>query len=97
MPHTNLSCNDEVKFKRVQMHIELYELNLKSPMCRCIKLWDTLKTELQMAKTKVKFKLLIKPMCRPTWLTDDCRNITDFSYSNTHSSYITYSYSVISI
>ena len=60
----NLHSNDEVKFKTVQMR--MYELYLKSPMCRCIRLWDMLNVEVQRATTKVKFKLLIKPKCRPT-------------------------------
>ena len=60
----NLHNKDKVKFKKVQ--IRTYELYLRSPMCRCIRLWDMLKAEVQRVTTKVKFKLLIKPMCRPT-------------------------------
>ena len=63
-PRMSLRSNDKVKFKKMRMR--MYELYLKSPMCRCIKLWDMLKAEVQRATTKAKFKLLIKPMCRPT-------------------------------
>ena len=63
-PRMNLRSHDKVKFKKVRMR--MYELYLRSPMCRCIRLWDMLKAEVQRATTKVKFKLLIKPMCRPT-------------------------------
>ena len=60
----NRRSNDKVKFKKVRMRG--YELYLRSPMCRCTKIWDMLKAEVQRATIKVKFKLLIKPMCRPT-------------------------------
>ena len=63
-PRMNLRSNDEVKFQKVLMRG--YELYLRSPMCRCTKIWDMLKAEVQRATTKVKFKLLIKTMCRPT-------------------------------
>ena len=61
-PRMNLRSNDKVKFKKVQLH--MYELYLRSPMCRCIRLWDMLKQKYK--KRQLKFKLLIKPMCRPT-------------------------------
>ena len=63
-PRINLRSNNKVKFKKPLMRT--YELYLKSPLCRCIKIWETLSSEIQKATTKVKFKNLIRPICRPT-------------------------------
>ena len=60
----NLRSNEKVKFRKTRMRT--YELYLKSPLCRCIKIWDMLKAGVQRATTKVKFKALVRPMCRPT-------------------------------
>ena len=62
--HRNLRSNKKVKFKKPRMRT--YEIYLKSPLCRCSKIWDMLKPEVQRATTKVKFKSLVMPMCRPT-------------------------------
>ena len=40
-----------------------YELYLRSPLSRCIKIWSMINKDVQRATTKVKFKKLIKPMC----------------------------------
>ena len=63
-PCMNLRSNNKVKFKKIQMC--MYELYSWSPMCRCIRLLDMLKAEVQRVTTKVRFKFLIKPMCRLT-------------------------------
>ena len=64
----NLHSNDKVKLNKIRM--PMYELYLRSPMCRGIRLWDMLKVEVQKATTNIKFKLLFKLMCRPTKLND---------------------------
>ena len=61
-PHMNLRSKDKVKFKKVQLR--MYELYLRSPMCRCIRLWDMLKQKYK--RRQLKFKLMIKPMCKPS-------------------------------
>ena len=68
-PQIILQSNDKVKFKKSRMGT--YELYLKSPMHRSIKLWDMLKAEVQKATTKVKFKLTIKSMCSP--IVSECK------------------------
>ena len=61
-PKVNLRSNRKVKFKKKRKR--LYEIYLKSPLCRCSKLWDMLAPGVQRSTTKVKFKNCIKPMCR---------------------------------
>ena len=39
-------------------------MHLKSPRVRGVKVWDMLPATVQKATTKVKFKLLIKKICR---------------------------------
>ena len=62
-PTMNLRNNKKVKFKkgtkyRYTMHY------LKSPRVRGVKVWDMLPATVQKATTKLKFKLLIKKICR---------------------------------
>ena len=49
-----LRSNKKVKFRRVLKRN--YQLYLKSPMARGIRIWETLTSEMQRATTKVKFK-----------------------------------------
>ena len=42
-----------------------YDLYLKSPFSRCLKIWEMLKLDVQRATTKLKLMMLIKQMCRP--------------------------------
>ena len=44
--------------------LDLKQLYLKSPMARGIRIWETLTSEMQRAPTKVKFKQMIKALCR---------------------------------
>ena len=60
-PLIRLRSNKKVKFKKVLKRN--YQLYLKSPMARGIKIWETLTAEMQKATTKVKFKNMIKPLC----------------------------------
>ena len=60
-PLIRLRSNKKVKFKKVLKRN--YQLYLKSPMARGIKIWETLTAEMQKATTKVKFKTMIKPLC----------------------------------
>ena len=41
-----------------------YIMHLKSPRVHGVKIWDMLPATVQKATTKVKFKLLIKKICR---------------------------------
>ena len=60
-PNIVLRSHDRIKFKTIgKRHYELY---LKSPLSRCIKVWNTVCKEVQRATSKVKFKKLIRPMC----------------------------------
>ena len=63
-PKINLRSTAKVKFLKKRKRT--YEIYLKSPMCRCSKLWEMLAFDVQRATTKVKFKTLIKGMCRLT-------------------------------
>ena len=60
-PKIVLRSHDKIKFKT--FGIRHYELYLKSPLPRCIKVWNTVCKEVQRATSKVKFKKLIRPMC----------------------------------
>ena len=59
-PTVNQRSNNKVKFKKT--HMRTYEVYLKSPLCRCSKIWEML-TYSDRTTTKVKFKNLIKQMC----------------------------------
>ena len=61
-PSINLRSNGKVKFKAKRKR--KYELYLKSPKVRGVKLWEMLPLDVQRATTKVKFKKLIKEICR---------------------------------
>ena len=62
-PSINLRSNSKVKFKRIQKR--RYEIYLKSPKVRGIKVWEMLPANVQKATTifKVKFKNFIKLIC----------------------------------
>ena len=60
-PLIRLRSNKKVKFKKVLKRN--YQLYLKSPMARGIKIWESLTAEMQKGTTKVKFKTMIKPLC----------------------------------
>ena len=61
-PPMNLRSNKKVKFKKGTKY--RYTMHLKSPRVRGVKVWDMLPATVQKATTKVKFKLLIKKICR---------------------------------
>ena len=61
-PPMNLRSNKKVKFKKGPKY--RYTMHLKSPRVRGVKVWDMLPATVQKATTKVKFKLLIKKICR---------------------------------
>ena len=61
-PPMNLHSNKKVKFKKGTKY--RYTMHLKSPRVRGVKVWDMLPATVQKATTKVKFKLLIKKICR---------------------------------
>ena len=61
-PPMNLRSNKEVKFKKETKY--RYTMHLNSPRVRGVKVWDMLPETVQKATTKVKFKLLIKRICR---------------------------------
>ena len=61
-PSINLRSNGKVKFKAKRRR--KYELYLKSPKVRGVKLWEMLPLDVQRETTKVKFKKLIKEICR---------------------------------
>ena len=61
-PPINLRSNKKVKFKKGAKY--RYTMHLKSPRVRGVKVWDMLPATVQKATTKVKFKLLIKKICR---------------------------------
>ena len=56
--YLNLHSNAKVKFKKHRM--QKYELYLRSPLLRGLKVWKMLSPEVQKASTKVKFKCLIR-------------------------------------
>ena len=60
-PSINLRSNGKVKLKKKLE--KNYQVYLKSPMSRGIKIWDMLSFEVQKATTKVKFKQLLRLMC----------------------------------
>ena len=53
-----------VKFKKHSKY--RYMMYLMSPRVRCVRIWDMLPVKVQKATTKVKFKCLIKKICRTT-------------------------------
>ena len=61
-PPMNLRINKKVRFKKGTKY--RYIMHLKSPRVRGVKVWDMLPATVQKATTKVKFKLLIKKICR---------------------------------
>ena len=61
-PTINLRSNKKVKFKKQSKY--RYTMYLKSPKMRGMKVWDMLPATVQKATTKVKFKSLIKKICR---------------------------------
>ena len=61
-PAINLRSNKKVKFKKENKY--RYTIYLKSPRERGMKVWDMLPSKVQKATTKVKFKILIKKICR---------------------------------
>ena len=63
-PPINLRSNKKVKFKKHSKY--RYMMYLKSPRVRCVRMWDMLPVKVQKATTKVKFKCLIKKICRTT-------------------------------
>ena len=64
-PTINLRSNKKVKFKKQSKY--RYTMYLKSPTMRGMKVWDMLPATVQKATTKVKFKSLIKKICRTIW------------------------------
>ena len=62
--YMNLRSNSKVKFKKHRMR--KYELYLRSPLSRGLKVWEMLSPGVQKAATKVKFKLLIRQICGQT-------------------------------
>ena len=58
----NLRSSNKVKFKKKGMR--KYELYLKSPNVRGIKVWEMLPSNVQKATIKVKFKNFIKSICK---------------------------------
>ena len=60
----NLRSNKKVKFKKESKY--RYTMYLKSLRVRGVKVWDMLPATVQKATTKVKFKSLIKKICRTT-------------------------------
>ena len=62
-PPMNLHSNKKVTFKKGTKY--RYAIHLKSPRMHGVKVWDMLPATVQKATTKVKFKLLVKNICRP--------------------------------
>ena len=58
-PPMNLRSNKKVNFRKGTK--DRYAMHFKSPR---VKVWDMLPATGQKATTKVKFKLLIKKICR---------------------------------
>ena len=66
-PPINLHSNKKVKCKkRIKYRYEMY---LKSPRVRGVRVWDMLPATVQKVTTKVKFKCLIKKIW--DYLDDD--------------------------
>ena len=61
-PAINLRSIKKVKFKRDTKY--RYQIYLKSPRIRGVRVWDMLPATVQKATTKVKFNTLIKKICR---------------------------------
>ena len=61
-PAINLRSNKKVKFKKERIY--KYAIYLKCPKMRGVNVWDMLPAMVQKATTKVKFKALIKQICR---------------------------------
>ena len=61
-PTINLRSNKKFKFKRESKYT--YIMYLKSPKVRGVNVWNMLPAAVQKATTKVKFKSLIKKICR---------------------------------
>ena len=62
-PSKILRRSAKVKFKKRKKRRK-YELYLKIPKVRGVKVWDMLQSYVQRATTKVKFKSMIKHICR---------------------------------
>ena len=61
-PTINLRSNNKVNFKKANKR--KYELYLKSPKVRGVQIREMLPANVQKATTKVKFKRLVKAICR---------------------------------
>ena len=61
-PTINLRSNKKVKFKKKSKY--RYTIYLKSPKVHGMKVWIMLPANVQKATTKVKFKCLIKKICK---------------------------------
>ena len=57
----NLRSNKKVNFTKKSKW--RYELYLKSPKVRGVKVWEMLPAGVEKATTKVKFKKLLKTLC----------------------------------
>ena len=66
-PPMNLHSNKKVRFKKGTKY--RYAIYLKLPRVCGVKVWHMLPATVQKVTTKVKFKLLIKKICRTVWLT----------------------------
>ena len=58
----NLRSNNKVNFKKAKK--QLYELYLKSSKVRGLRIWEMLPANMKKATTKVKFKRLVKAICK---------------------------------
>ena len=61
-PTMNLRSSNKVKFRKKGKR--KYELYLKSPKVRGVKVWEMLPSNVQKATTKVKFKNFMKSICK---------------------------------
>ena len=61
MSNVQLRSSKKVKFKKGKKH--QYELYLRSPLSRGVKIWEMLTAKVQKATTRVKFKRLIHELC----------------------------------
>ena len=61
-PNINLRSNKKVKFKKESKYRCI--IYLKSPKVRGVNVWNMLPATVQKATTKVKFKAMIKKICR---------------------------------
>ena len=60
-PRIKLHSNKKVKFKRGKMR--QYEIYLRSPFQRGLRIWEMLTADMQRAATKGKFKRMIHLLC----------------------------------